>query len=168
MTFLTEITMTRLTEKQRVWIRGVKDRGRVVISSLEKLGGVNEHHLKGSDSDCIYYIDGRGNINCCFDPLGDEPRSELLTLVDYIKASCVESFLPPESRAPLPDVRWRPKKGEKYWTMNVFFCERTFTGDEADRECIARGGSFRDWGVVRQVYDSFCRYINIEPKNKIE
>ena len=59
--------MTRLTEKQRVWIRGVKDRGRVVISSLEKLGGVNEHHMKVLVSDCVYYIDWRVNIIFCFD-----------------------------------------------------------------------------------------------------
>lgn len=51
-----------MEEKQKVWIRGVKDRGEEVINALENLGGKNQHGYTGVDDSRVYFISHKGNI----------------------------------------------------------------------------------------------------------
>ena len=51
-----------MEEKQKVWIRGVKDRGEEVINALENLGGKNKYGYTGVDDARVYFISHKGNI----------------------------------------------------------------------------------------------------------
>lgn len=51
-----------MEEKQKIWIRGVKDRGEEVINTLENLGGKNKYGYTGVDDARVYFISLKGNI----------------------------------------------------------------------------------------------------------
>lgn len=53
-----------MTDKQRVFIRGVKGRGSEVIRMLEDLGGKKPPLDLGGDPSYIYYISHEGDIGC--------------------------------------------------------------------------------------------------------
>lgn len=51
-----------MTDEQRVFVRGVKDRGSEVIKMLENRGGEN-YQLDGADPEYLYYINHEGAIS---------------------------------------------------------------------------------------------------------
>lgn len=52
---------------QRVYIRGIKNRGDEVIETLKKLGGINRKSLGGDDKYAYYYINPNGVITYVYD-----------------------------------------------------------------------------------------------------
>lgn len=53
-----------MKDSQKVYIRGIKNRGAEVIKLLEDLGGINSYHCSGDCNTLYYYIGPDGNINC--------------------------------------------------------------------------------------------------------
>ena len=53
-----------MKDEQKVWIRGVNDRGDEVIKALTDLGAVNESEFNGDGHNSIYYISHGGIIRC--------------------------------------------------------------------------------------------------------
>ena len=52
-----------MKEEQRVYIRGVENRGNEVIETLKKLGGINRYFLGGGNKNAYYYINPKGAID---------------------------------------------------------------------------------------------------------
>lgn len=52
-----------MKENQRVYIRGVENRGNEVIETLKKLGGINRQSLGGGNKYVYYYINPKGDID---------------------------------------------------------------------------------------------------------
>lgn len=52
---------------QKVYIRGVKNRGDEVIETLKKLGGINRKSLGGGDKYAYYYINPKGVIDYVYE-----------------------------------------------------------------------------------------------------
>lgn len=48
--------------KKLFYIRGNNIRGKEVIDTLKKLGGINNHNLNGTGEDLIYFLDKNLNI----------------------------------------------------------------------------------------------------------
>lgn len=51
-----------MKEEQRVYIKGVENRGEDVIKSLTDLGGINSSSYTGDNEKALYYINPRGKI----------------------------------------------------------------------------------------------------------
>ena len=56
-----------MKDSQKVYIRGIKNRGAEVIKALTDLGGVNSWSYAGTDEKALYYINPRGNIEYIYD-----------------------------------------------------------------------------------------------------
>ena len=52
-----------MKEEQKVYIRGVENRGEEVLKTLKKLGGLNRHSLGGGNKKTYYYITPKGDID---------------------------------------------------------------------------------------------------------
>jgi len=52
-----------MKDEQRVYIRGVENRGNEVIETLKKLGGINRQSLGGGNKYVYYYINPKGAID---------------------------------------------------------------------------------------------------------
>ena len=52
---------------QKVYIKGVKNRGDEVIETLKKLGGINRKSLGGGDKYAYYYINPKGVIDYVYE-----------------------------------------------------------------------------------------------------
>jgi hypothetical protein len=52
-----------MKEGQKVYIRGVENRGNEVIETLKKLGGINRYFLGGGNKNAYYYINPKGAID---------------------------------------------------------------------------------------------------------
>ena len=52
---------------QKVYIRGIKNRGDEVIETLKKLGGINRKSLGGDDKYAYYYINPKGVIDYVYE-----------------------------------------------------------------------------------------------------
>lgn len=91
-----------MEDKQRVYIKGDRNRGDEVIKLLENLGGRNCHNCKGDAEKNIYYINPLGDINCVMEC----QYSEWLLVKEFYE----EIKLP----------RWKPKYDENYYQINGF------------------------------------------------
>lgn len=91
-----------MKDSQKVYIRGVKNRGAEVIKLLEDLGGINSYHCSGNHNNLYYYIGPDGNINC-EDIRGNEVY---LFLKEFYKEISLER------------KKWKPENNEDYWYIN--------------------------------------------------
>ena len=56
-----------MKDYQKVYIRGIKNRGDEVIETLKKLGGINRKSLGGDDKYAYYYINPKGVIDYVYE-----------------------------------------------------------------------------------------------------
>lgn len=56
-----------MKENQKVYIRGIKNRGDEIIETLKKLGGINRKSLGGDDKYAYYYINPKGVIDYVYE-----------------------------------------------------------------------------------------------------
>ena len=73
-----------------VYIRGVEGRGEELLNILKELGGTNGSAMAGDNTDCLYYINGRGHIDC-------DPES---ISSNWMKTHYTEIFLPEQKADP--------------------------------------------------------------------
>ena len=71
-----------MKEEQRVYIRGVENRGNEVIETLKKLGGINRQSLGGGNKYVYYYINPKGAIDYGY---VDECSPEHLLVREFYK-----------------------------------------------------------------------------------
>ena len=92
-----------MKDSQKVYIKGVKNRGAEVIKLLEDLGGINSYHCSGNYNTFYYYIGPDGNINC----------------EDIIGGNEVYLFLQEfYTEISLEREKWKPENNEDYWYIN--------------------------------------------------
>lgn len=75
-----------------VYIVGDSEIGMDIIKTLEKYGGINEHGYKGTENDCVYYIEPNSNFIKICDFSRDEKLYEVL-MVTYTPIDAEESVL---------------------------------------------------------------------------
>lgn len=79
-----------MEEKQKIWIRGVKDRGEEVINTLENLGGNNQHGYTGVHDARVYFISHKGYI-----------------AIMNAESECAHIIMDNYKEIKLPDPQWK-------------------------------------------------------------
>lgn len=75
-----------------VYIVGDSEVGMDIIKTLEKYGGINVHDYKGTENDCVYYIEPNKNfIEICY--INNSPKLWGVLLVTYTAIDAEESVL---------------------------------------------------------------------------
>lgn len=75
-----------------VYIVGDSEIGMDIIKTLEKYGGINEHGYKGTENECVYYIDPNSNfIETCY--FKNNPKLWEVLMATYTPIDAEESVL---------------------------------------------------------------------------
>ena len=75
-----------------VYIVGDSEIGMDIIKTLEKYGGINEHGYKGTENECVYYIDPNSNfIETCY--FKNSPKLWEVLMATYTPIDAEESML---------------------------------------------------------------------------
>ena len=75
-----------------VYIVGDSEIGMDIIKTLEKYGGINEHGYKGTENECVYYIDPNSNfIETCY--FKNSPKLWEVLMATYTPIDAEESVL---------------------------------------------------------------------------
>lgn len=99
-----------MKENQRVYIRGVENRGNEVIETLKKLGGINRQSLGGGNKYVYYYINPKGAIDYGY---VDECSPEHLLVKEFYK----EITLPERKTWKDGDLLVRSYEGKKEYIV---------------------------------------------------
>ena len=99
-----------MKENQRVYIRGVENRGNEVIETLKKLGGINRQSLGGGNKYVYYYINPKGAIDYGY---VDECSPEHLLVKEFYK----EITLPERKNWKDGDLLVRSYEGKKEYIV---------------------------------------------------
>jgi hypothetical protein len=89
-----------MEDKQKVYIRGSKERGDEVIKILENLGGCNSYHLDGHNSNNYYFIAPDGKIH--------NTTYTVSSIFSFVKEFYKEIDLP----------RWKPEYAKRFFYIN--------------------------------------------------
>ena len=119
-----------MKDSQKVYIKGVKNRGAEVIKLLEDLGGINSYHCSGNYNTFYYYIGPDGNINC--EDIGG--NEVYLFLQEFYTEISLER------------EKWKPENNEDYWYINDVgeICHTSYNQFMIrDSEHIAVGNCFK-------------------------
>ena len=87
-----------MEDRQKVYIKGDRNRGDEIIKLLEDLGGKNTFYYNGKTEGAIYFINPKGDID-------NTSNSNASMILPYIKEFYEEIKLP----------RWKPKYDENYY-----------------------------------------------------
>ena len=121
-------------EKLNVWIGGNEDNPYGVIRALEKLGGKYVWGVVETDSKCMYFINGIGNIDCYY--------------IDSIEAHCIMNTF----KEVKPEVKLKDKQLIWAWDGDTA-AGRNIRFYDAKNNCIFGLNGKRDG----------CDYCNYEP-----
>ena len=130
--------------KQRVYIKGDRDRGDEIIKFLEDLGGSNDFSFTGKNEDSIYFINPNGIIvNNYY--IGSEAFS-------YVKEFYKEIELP----------RWKPKHGDYYYFINYKGMAMRNTWFNSVNECAMYefGNCFKTENEAIEARDKIKEILN--------
>lgn len=99
-----------MKDSQKVYIRGVENRGNEVIETLKKLGGINRQSLGGGNKHVYYYINPKGAIDYGY---VDECSPEHLLVKEFYK----EITLPERKNWKDGDLLVRSYEGKKEYIV---------------------------------------------------
>ena len=134
-----------MKEEQKVYIRGVGDRGDEVIKTLEDLGGGNPYRYHGDNNNAYYYINPDGEIAyTCADV---EFR-----LLPFLREFYKEIKLP----------RWKPKYKERYYRINWkgAVVETAWYDTQDEEICYEFGNCFRTKEEAEVARDKIKKMLN--------
>ena len=91
--YVFELFFDKYPEKPNlVYIVGDSEIGMDIIKTLEKYGGINVHDYKGTENDCVYYIEPNKNfIETCY--INNSPKLWEVLLATYTPIKAEESVL---------------------------------------------------------------------------
>lgn len=118
-----------MKDSQKVYIRGIKNRGAEVIKLLEDLGGINSYHCSGNYNTLYYYIGPDGNINC--EDIGG--NGIYLFLKEFYKEISLER------------KKWKPEYKDCYYHINAIgdVIRSIWANSQMDNLCLEFGNCFR-------------------------
>jgi hypothetical protein len=114
---------------QKVYIRGIKNRGADVIKLLEDLGGINSYHCSGNYDTLYYYIGPDGNINC--EDIGG--NGTYIFLKEFYTEISLER------------KKWKPEYKDCYYHINVIgdVIRSIWANSQMDKLCLEFGNCFK-------------------------
>lgn len=118
-----------MKDSQKVYIRGIKNRGAEVIKLLEDLGGINSYHCSGNHNNLYYYIGPDGNINC-----------------EHIRGNGIYLFLKEfYKEISLERKKWKPEYKDCYYHINAIgdVIRSIWDNSQMDKLCLEFGNCFR-------------------------
>ena len=139
---------TIMEDKQRVYIKGDRNRGNEIIKLLEDLGGVNSWSYAGTDEESLYYINPRGNIEYIYDY---EFLPECLLVKEFYR------------EIELPEIKkWKPKYNENYYRINGVgeVAGDIWYNTQIDESFYKFGNCFRTKKEAEAVRDKIKNFLN--------
>lgn len=135
-----------MKDSQKVYIRGVKNRGAEVIKLLEDLGGINSYHCSGNYNTFYYYIGPDGNINC--EDIGG--NEVYLFLKEFYTEISLEK------------KNWKPEYNGCFYLINSTgeVIERIWVNSQFDKLCLEFGNCFRTKEEAEIARDNFKEILN--------
>lgn len=127
-----------MKDSQKVYIRGIKNRGDEVIETLKKLGGINRKSLGGDDKYAYYYINPKGVIDYVYE---HEYSPDYLLVKEFYK------------KIELSEIKkQKPKYKESYyrisWEGRVV--DDTWTDTQDEKICYEFGNCFKTYDEAKK------------------